>query len=137
MVGHRREHRVDACSWSRSQTDWSCSRWVPTRSLSLSLFVCLCSPAATTYQYLYIGWRLLNRLHNCCLPACSPDIYWGLGCSQIIVNNWLFGFGHKLFVSAYTIVDYKLQQYFSLPPNQPAILLAYNPRSFQTKRTCC
>ena len=37
------------------------------------------------------------------------------------------------FVSAYTIVDYKLEQYFSLTPNQPAVLLAYNQRSIQPK----
>ena len=39
----------------------------------------------------------------------------------------------SLFVCSYTIVDYKLEQYFSLTPNQPAV---NNPRSFTTKRTC-
>ena len=38
----------------------------------------------------------------------------------------------SLFVCSYTIVDYKLEQYFPLTPNQPAV---NNPRSFTTKRT--
>ena len=35
-------------------------------------------------------------------------------------------------IRSYTIVDYKLEHYFSLTPNQPTV---NNPRSFTTKRT--
>ena len=38
----------------------------------------------------------------------------------------------SLFACSYTIVDYKLEQYFSLTPNQPAV---NNQRSFTTKRS--
>ena len=55
---------------------------------------------------------------------------WEMKCSNFRVLDTF-----SLFVSAYTIVDYKLEQYFSLIPNQPVVLLAYNPRSFQPKRT--
>jgi len=40
----------------------------------------------------------------------------------------------NLFVCSYTIVDYKLEQYFSLTPNQPAV---NNSRSFTACRTGC
>ena len=40
----------------------------------------------------------------------------------------------SLFVCSYTIVDYNLEQYFSLTLNQPAV---NNLRSFTTKRTSC
>ena len=40
-----------------------------------------------------------------------------------------------MFGWAYTIVDYKLEQYFSLTPNQPNQPAVNNPRSFTTKRT--
>ena len=39
----------------------------------------------------------------------------------------------SLFPCSYTIMDYKLEQYFSLTPNQPVV---NNPRSFTTKQTC-
>ena len=38
----------------------------------------------------------------------------------------------NLFACSYTTVDYKLEQYFTLTPNQPVV---NNPRSFTTKRT--
>ena len=38
----------------------------------------------------------------------------------------------SLFACSYTIVDYKLEQYFSLTPNQSTV---NNPRSFTTCRT--
>ena len=40
----------------------------------------------------------------------------------------------SLFACSYTIVDYKLEHYFSLTPNQPAV---NNPRSFTACRTGC
>ena len=40
----------------------------------------------------------------------------------------------SLFACSYTIVDYKLEHYFSLTPNQSTV---NNPRSFTTKRIGC
>ena len=54
---------------------------------------------------------------------CRSDVYFP--CSSH--DSWLIG----LFACSYTIVDYKLEQYFSLTPYQLAV---NNPRSFTTNR---
>ena len=43
----------------------------------------------------------------------------------------MFGWAY----TSYSIVDYKLKQYFSLTPNQLNQSAVNNPRSFQPKRT--
>ena len=62
------------------------------------------------------------------LMSCQRFKYYGQNSLLLL----LIAMGYSIFACSYTIVDYKLEQYFSLTPNQPIV---NNPRSFTTKRT--